>query len=455
MKISLINTTEILLLPLWLILIYAAAYAYRNTYYKKNNPLRRYFIPALSLRLLGTFLTAAMYEFYYGGGDVTLYFIGVRDIFNAFVSNPILGLEMIFNSHDNYSPEALQALTYHRFFLEESTAMVIHVGGALSIPALGSYLGTAFLFGIIAFWGEWRLLKVFYDIYPNLHKSLAIAILFVPSIWFWGTGVMKEPLTLGPLGILFYALYNIFIKGRKIISSVLLLLLSVYILASVKAYVLLALAPAMGAWIFWTYRSRIPNKPLRILSTPIFLGLMLILGYGLLIQMGNVFQRYALENVLQTANQTQWWLKESTQRDGGTSYDLGEIDPTPVGLLKVFPKAVNVALFRPYFWETRKVINIPMVLESGFAFMLFLYTLYRAGPFRFVKWVLDEPIVLMSLIFVIIFGFAVGFSTINYGALVRYRIPCLPFFFAAMLILIEKANLRKAARLSTSPLVAT
>ena len=46
-----------------------------------------------------------------------------------------------------------------------------------------------------------------------------------------------------------------------------------------------------------------------------------------------------------------------------------------------------------------------------------------------------------SLIFSLVFAFAVGLSAYNFGALARFKIPALPFYFIALIILMDRANL--------------
>jgi hypothetical protein len=46
-----------------------------------------------------------------------------------------------------------------------------------------------------------------------------------------------------------------------------------------------------------------------------------------------------------------------------------------------------------------------------------------------------NPEVFFALLFSIIFAFAVGFTSFNFGALVRYKIPCIPFFVMALYML--------------------
>jgi hypothetical protein len=167
--------------------------------------------------------------------------------------------------------------------------------------------------------------------------------------------------------------------------------------------------------------------------------------------LGKYFQKYAsLDKILHEAHKTQWWLEVSTERDGGTGYTLGQIDPSPTGLLKTFPLAVNVTLFRPYPWEARKPIVIPSAIEALFSFLFTLYVFFQTGLRHILPAIFKDPVVLFCLIFSLIFAFAVGFTSFNFGALARYRIPCLPFYFTMLVILLDKARQAKAARSTAS-----
>jgi hypothetical protein len=53
-----------------------------------------------------------------------------------------------------------------------------------------------------------------------------------------------------------------------------------------------------------------------------------------------------------------------------------------------------------------------------------------------------DPNLSFSLAFSIIFAFAVGISSYNFGALSRYKIPCLPFYAASLIILYYNVQTR-------------
>jgi len=435
-SLNIIKTIDLVMYPVFLAIFIGVFVLIRNNRYN-NSIVAKYFIPALLFRYLGAFLTAAMYQYYYGYGDTFYYFIGVNDIFEKFIQDPLTGLEMIFMPYDLYSNEANEALTLHLLFKQTPSAVVMKTGGFFGIFTFGSYLGVSLGMTTISFIGCWALYRVFYDLYPKLHWPLALSILFVPSLCFWGTGLMKDPMALGGVGMFVYGLYFIFYKRKRgLLLPLAMLLYGGYLAITIKTYIALAIFPAALVWITLLYKNKIQNRTLRQLAGPILLVFGLFFGLFALQQLGNISEKFAIENMVVEAAKTQWWLSVSTERDGGTGYSLGEIEPTITGLLKKVPVSVNVALFRPYIWEARKPIVLPSAAEALICLFLTLYVFFKVGLLRTIGAFFRDPTVLFCLIFAIIFAFAVGFTSMNFGALARYKIPCLPFYFSAMVILL-------------------
>lgn len=429
---------DYLLLPLFLAIWIGMMAAYKNSKYK-NTTIEKYFMPALYARLVGAVLTAMMYQYYYGYGDTFFYFFGAKDIFNASLGNLNAAYEMLFVDSNSWSPNTYDAITYRKFFSSPTEAIVIRIAGLASPLGAGTYIGTSFVLTVFSFLGCWAIYRVFYDLYPHLHLSLAWAILFLPSMCFWSTGIMKDSLVIGGLGLFVNGVYNSIIKKeKKILRSIFFILLGAWLMQSIKKYVLVAILPATVVWVFFMYKEKISNVTLRKIAGPLFFVVGALGGVVLLQQLGSVFSEYSFEGFMEEAAQTQWWLKLSTERDGGTGYDLGTLDPSLGGLLRVFPLAVNVALFRPYPWEAGKVIVIPSALEAMFTMGFTAYVLYKVGIWKFFVAIINDPVILFCLIFSIIFAFAVGFTSYNFGALARYKIPCLPFYYTAMILLWDK-----------------
>jgi hypothetical protein len=440
--IDILNLLDYILLPF---LTLGIIFVFNNIKKKryKDSLVAQYFIPALVFRLIGTFLTACLYQYYYGYGDTTWYYIGASDIAKAFFTKGFsVGMEMLIYPYDLYSPAAKESITYVFFFTNDSMLTVVKTGAFFSMLTLGSFIGASFGLTLISFIGMWMFYRVMQDLYPHLHRQLAYAILFVPSVCFWGTGLMKDPLSLGGVGMFVYGLYFLFYKTgqRGLLLPIIALIIGLYYSIVVKAYVAVAVVPAAVVWLSLLYKNKIKNKLFRALSVPFLLAVGL--GFGA-IALQQVSKSFKLEDIALEAAKTQWWIALNTEQFGGTGYSLGVFEPTTAGMLKKAPEAINVALFRPYPWESKKIIVIPSALEAVFTLFFTLFVFFKVGLFRTIRELFADPTVLFCLIFALIFAFAVGFTSMNFGALARYKIPALPFYFSALVILLDAKN-RKA-----------
>jgi hypothetical protein len=282
------------------------------------------------------------------------------------------------------------------------------------------------------------MFKTFVSIYPNLHKPLAVAFLFIPSTVVWGSAMFKDTICMFGLGWLTYTTFRIFVNGDFSTRNLLLMALSFYLIALVKVYILVAFVPALCIWLLVTYSRKIRSSSMRwfvnILTITSCVSGLIFLSQSFASSLG----RYSLENLANTAKSTQGYINYVSEIEGGSAYDLGEYDPTLMGMISKFPQAVTVTLFRPFLWEAKKPIMLLSAFES-FAFLaLFLYVLFGKGIKVLIKQTAKDPNMLFFLIYSLIFAFAVGISTGNFGSLSRYKIPCMPFFAAFLLILFFK-----------------
>ena len=105
-------------------------------------------------------------------------------------------------------------------------------------------------------------------------------------------------------------------------------------------------------------------------------------------------------------------------------------------MLRLAPAAVNVSLFRPYLWEVRNPLMLLSALESLTFLLVTIYLLLKYTR-AFFKALTDSNI-LFCLVFSIVFAFGVGVSTYNFGTLARYKIPLLPYYALALVLLTDK-----------------
>lgn len=420
--------------PIVLSIIYAVAYFIRPLVTTEST--KRYYIPGLTIKIIGAIAVGLIYQFYYGGGDTFTYFTyGSKYIWEAFQDRPALAFKLIFAGAD-YAPDTFQYASKIYTYGDLSSYYVVRVAGLLDILTFHTYSATACLFAAISFSGLWALFHTFCKMHPRQHFGIAVAVLFIPSVFFWGSGILKDTITLGALGWATFCIYYLLIAKKHIILVSLISALSLYTIYVVKIYILLCFLPAAILWLFSTRISKLKNVVLKLMVAPLLLIISGFIGYYTILKVGEDNSRYDINKLGNTAKITAEWIHYVSEREGGSAYMLGDFDYSPMGMIRKFPQAVWVSLYRPHLWEVNNIVMLLSALESLALLIFTIYVFYKVGVGKAFSLITTKPVLLFCFAFSIVFAFAVGISTYNFGSLARYKIPLFPYFVSGLFILL-------------------
>ena len=432
---------DFLIAPITFSILIIIAYAIRAAF--ADQETKHYFFPALLLKMMGAIGVGLIYQFYYGGGDTFSYYThGAAHIVDAFYDNFSAGFKLL-TAQGEFDAETYKYASKIWMYRDPTSYFVVRIASVFGVLTYNSYAGTALLFAFFSFWGLWMMYQSFCTIYPELKLHFAVAIFFIPTVFFWGSGILKDTITLGATGFLVYSFIQIFFERKKLLWNSLLFLLSIYIITSIKLYIFLCLMPALILWYFFYRIGQIRSIVARILIAPFLLTLGGGAAFFVALKAGEENKRYALDQIAETAQVTAYDIRYWTGKDAGSGYSLGELDGTFTSMIRLTPQAINVSLFRPYIWEVNNPLMLLSALEALFLLGLTIRLFYR-NKFVHITQSIRSPIVLFCLIFAIIFAFAVGISTYNFGTLSRYRIVMIPFYILAVFILDFHAQSKKA-----------
>jgi len=437
-----LSITDLFIGPLYLLIFFAIAYQVRPMV--TNKFTRKYFIPAFALKMVGGLGFALVFTLYYGSvdhisGDTGNYFQSSSVIYKAFWDSPSLGLDLLMNL-DITTSEAYRYRSNLNWYNTPRNFFVIQIASIFNLLSFNSYIGVTLFFAAASFTGIYALYVTLIKLYPRFHKEFAIAVFFIPSLFFWGSGLMKDTICLGCIGWAFWAFYQGFIEKKKILKSLFILFIALGIIQIVKVYILLCFIPAAVLWVFLENSKKIKNPIIRIISKPILIVVGAGIGYFASTSLTEE-SRYSVENVAETAATTSNYLERQTLRKAGTGrrtgseYYVGKLDGSTGSMITAAPQAIFVALFRPFIFETRNPVMLLSALEATWFLWLALTAIYKIGLSKLLKFISSTPLLAFCFSFAIIFGLGVGLTSGNFGTLVRYRIPLIPFFAAALLIL--------------------
>jgi len=430
-------TEDLILVPLFLFFIFLYLYRKRN---KQPVELRKYYIPGYLVKILGLIVFITYHKLLYSGGvDSFSYYWAGNQIYNLFKIDPISAIQLIFAPLGTFDSQDFN-LDFSPFIFASNEAMTCKISGLANMLTLGSYTGVSLLLSLFCFSGCWKIYLMFYRLFPEQKKGLAIACLFIPSIFFWSSALSKEIICIGALGYLFNSFLEIFVFKQSVIKNIIIILFMSYLIYNVKLYILIAFIPAVLTLVTMITIVRIENKFLKLISMPV-LFLMLVGGLVIAyISAGDALANFSVDLVLESAKVNYEYLSQEGFAE--SRYDIGEFEPTVAGAMKLAPAAVNVSLFRPYVWEINKPIILVASIESTLFLLLTLFVFLRRGIISSFKTIFSNPVIVFCLIFAIVFSLAVGLTSGNFGTLMRYKIPMMPFYCVALLLIYNKSSFK-------------
>ncbi len=438
-----IHAWEWAALPIYLAVIFLVSHILQRRRIR-DNPLYRFYLWGLFAKIGGGIIFSLIYLYYYKGGDTISYFESALAMKNLLWESPPAWLlnEFGANSVQHYSLfTGATGYPLPYMYYDLHTIAAIRVICLLVIPAFNSYLLATVIIAWVGYWGIWRMFLVFAAIYPKLKNSLAFAILFFPSVLFWSSGILKDTITLSCTGWAIYCIYSVFILKRSQISYSLLLLLNVYLILLIKPYIVIALLPGCLIWIFSERINSIRNTLVKVLLLSTIIIICTVSGYFVFSQLNSYLGKFSLQKIAQTAEVIQKDLHQSYYH--GHGFDIGAVGNTATSFFTKSPQALAVGLFRPYIWETGNVVMLFSGLENTLILVLLLLMILRNRVKILLQRFIAEPLLFFSITYSAFFAYAVGISTSNFGALVRFKVAYLPFFVASILILLQaKSRIR-------------
>jgi hypothetical protein len=403
------------------------------------------------------------FQVFFGGGD------------DSAVLQPILAKMQIWNN------------TGGTFLINDSRTL-IRLNALFRFFSFGQFHVHTVFMCMFSFTGLVYLYKLFYPYLQNLSFLLLCACFLFPSVLFWSSTVLKEGVIFLGLGLLLYHC-ECGLKKKYTYKNVIGLLIGTGILLLVKIYVLLALCPALFAnvWIANSSHKRILFKYatafcsyfLLILIVPVVfpaLDFVKVIqkkqtdfinvakgGMVLYSDSTYIYLNYQEhENRLEPFTEQTYKLKEGVQyasfRFGKTdtvmidgandssifrvlyaltpahsSFEINKLQPSFNDILKNVPTALFNTFVLPPLFKLHKPFSSLLLLQN---LLLLLFVVGVLCFFR--KKQFPLALVLFCFSFVLILFCLIGLTTPVLGALVRYRIPGIPFLIIGITLMTDE-----------------
>ncbi len=406
--------------------------------YRKEPLYKKYFVRSFLFRILGGLSFALIYLFYYDGGDTINYFIDSKMITEILYDHPLDGLVLIFSNQTITRAVYPQYVGVMVFPGDPSALIVSKMAALFNVVTFNSFLCDTILFSLFGFWGSWRLFLTMARIYPTITRQIGTACLFIPSVFFWGSGIMKDTLCIALICYIVSITLEITVFKERSPWKIIMLVIYCYLLIGIKIYIFMCLTIPILILVILSLTKRIKSLAWKIIVYPILIPIGFAIGYYVIDVVSEDNAKYDLDKIEQTSKITRFYIDKMTKKTDGSSYDIGNVEFTITNIPLLFTRSFIVTFYRPYLWEIRNPLMILSSLE-GIFFMYLSYSLIKV-LFKSKKKMVFTPFVIFCIIFVVIFSFIVGVTSANFGTLARYKIPLLPFFVIVIYILIHQAK---------------
>lgn len=382
------------------------------------------------LKILAGIGVIYIYSHYYSdrlSSDIFKYFDDGNILFSALKQNPIDYVEMLTGIGSD-SPHLMKYYDKMGFWIKpfdynlyNDNRTVIRFNAFVRLFSFGSIYVHNVVINFLSFTGFVAILKVFISYFKKYEYLLIFSIFLVPTTIFWSSGLLKEGILMFAFGMFFY--FTIELSKQFEYKKLIGLMLAILLLSISKFYVLVAAVPGVLTYIYLkksTHRFLL----LKFIATHLIFFLFAINfhyiapQYDLLQIISN--KQHDFENMLQEAENV------------GSYYEIPVLEPTVFSFVKNSPIAFWNTLTRPFITEAHSAVILIAALENIFILLCILITIIF-----FSKRYLKEPIIYLLVSFVIIQFVLYGLTTPVMGALVRYKMPALPFLFVLLMFLTD------------------
>jgi hypothetical protein len=295
--------------------------------------------------------------------------------------------------------------------------------------SFGKFHVHSLFFCFLSLIGTVALFRVVRKFYHNGTSVLALLMFLLPSVLLWSSGVLKESILIFALGLLFLALDSILHykkRGIPFLTILLTLILMVYI----KFYVLVAFVPAIVCYILAHYSKWSKWKT--------YIPVLLLFG-GIALVSKHIPPHMDFVKILEGKQED--FVRLAEFQDAGSKFELTDIDRSFLGIVKVIPEGVANCFIRPLPWRANSLLSIPAILEN-----IFILGLLVLGIIQLLKKAVTikeehKNFLWFSVVFIFLLYAIIGVTTPVAGALVRYKVPALPFLMVVLIYLLQEFKL--------------
>lgn len=293
---------------------------------------------------------------------------------------------------------------------------MIRYNALLGLFSFGHFAVHVVLAAGVATWGCVMFYRALLRLAPHGPTALLIGVFLLPTVVLWPSGALKENLLMAGLGSALWGLCSgPYTSPAKRAAA---LFAGISLLLLVKSYVFLSLLPGALGWSLSQDRQQ-HTWSWFAMTHGLLLTVVLVIGQNPALNMPEILARQQTD-----------FLNMARDVKAGSMVTLPALDGTWTSLVKAAPHALYMSFLSPLTMVGHGALGTIAALEAALVLVMVAVLIVRSP-----NSVVDLPVLLWCLSFLLLLGLLIGWTTPVIGALVRYRLPLLPFLILAALAL--------------------
>lgn len=391
------------------------------------NGLSKWVVPSIFLLKfcvgLTLFLIYSIHYEYRNESDAFRYFDDAMVIYPSLWEDPshffrfLFGIDLDAPEMTTYFERMGSWKSSYNYGITNDNPTIIRLNLVVSLFSFGYYQVHTVFFCMLSTIGGVAIFRSLGRFF-SFRMALMVIAFALPTVIFWSSGVLKEAPLILALGLLIYSFCEmVFAKFRT--KLLVLFVLAFFTLVFLKEYVLISLI-----------------TPLLFLLVARFMGwkriwisfMVVHLLAGMVAMNARVF--YPPGDLLYILQKKQTdFYNVASEKEAGSLIEIPEVGE-PIDFFIQAPGALYRSYLRPDLRELDSAFHVACWLESLLliaSIILVVFT-FKMPPPRMLA------MALYCLSFAIILGLIIGNTVPVLGAVVRYKLPALPFLFAGILL---------------------
>lgn len=359
-----------------------------------------------------------LYFIYYHFGDTWAFYNEAKALANFASEDATSYLEYLFLDESVFDTN---------FSRNPGAKFLTKVISVACLVTASNYWVMSVYFSLFSFYGLSKLVLTLCEIFPSRHLTAYIALFFWPSFIFWSSGLSKESVALGAMGLIISTLIDIaFRKSHFNVQQFVISIIMFVLLWKVKYYYAAMLILAMASFGITLFVCKKVQIRKRLIQISLFFGV----GVVMTLLVSFIHPNFEFSRLREVIVLTHDLMVDRSKPESLVHYY--QLSENTTSLIINAPLALFSGWFGPMLWDhVFRFLKFLAAIENTVLVGLFLLALRR------LKFSSNDKIHLLfvsTISYCVLLSIFLALSTPNFGTLVRYRVGFHAFFVFIILM---------------------